>query len=55
MLGGLQVPARELGKCAGCSLWGRARVLDAQGGSGHWAEEVGHEQRCWAVGLGAGW
>lgn len=52
---GLQVPARELGKCAGCWLWGRARVLGARGGSVRWVEELGHEQRCWVLGLGAGW
>lgn len=44
-----QVPATELGKCIGCWL------LGAWGGSGRWAEELGHEQRCGAVGLRAGW
>lgn len=54
-LGGLQVPARELGECTGCWLWGQAMVLGAGGGSGHQAEALGHEQHCWAVGRGAGW
>lgn len=54
MLRGLQVPAMELGKCTGYWLRSRAMVLGARGGSGHWAEELGHEQCCWAVGMGAG-